>query len=371
VSGSRLEVFPPLPPGVYFRRPDRERPPFPLAEPDVKLYSRARHGIYAGLRQLDLGPGDEVLVPAYHHGSEVEAFVRAGLRCRFYEGTDRLEPDEAELESLLGPRVRLMHLTHYLGFPQDAARWRAWCNGHELLLLEDAAQAWLATLGDGRAAGSVSDIAVFCLYKTVGVPDGAALRLGDQTGRLLPPKIAGRGLRETASRHVHWLVGRSGLLGRSVTLSRLRRRRTAPYEASRDFALGDPDRGPLDLTVRLLLRLAGDDPAAARRANYRRLLEALREHVPAPFDELPAGASPFCLPVETERKAEVLTRLEREGIAAVDFWSVPHPSLPAERFPRVARRRSRTVALPVHQEMRPRDVQRIAATAAEALTEEM
>jgi dTDP-4-amino-4,6-dideoxygalactose transaminase len=64
----------------------------------------------------------------------------------------------------------------------------------------------------------------------------------------------------------------------------------------------------------------------------------------------------------------VLTRLEREGIAAVDFWSVPHPSLPVERFPRAARRRSRTVALPVHQELRPRDVMRIAATAAAALT---
>ena len=369
MNGPRLEVFPPLPPGVYFRRAELERPPFPLAEPEVKLYSRARHGIYAGLRQLGLGPGDEILVPAYHHGSEVEAFLRAGLSCRFYEGTDRLEPDEAELESLLGPRVRILHLTHYLGFPQDAARWRAWCNRHQLLLLEDAAQAWLAAIGDSRPAGSMSDLAVFCLYKTVGVPDGAALRLGDQTGRLLAPKVAGRGLRETASRHVHWLIGRSGLLGRSVTFSRLRRRRTVPYDMARDFALGDPDRGPLELTVRLLLRLAGDNPAGARRANYRRLLGALREHVPSPFDELPAGASPFCFPVETERKAEVLTRLEREGIAAVDFWSVPHPSLPVERFPGAARRRSRTVALPVHQELRPQDVMRIAATAAAALTE--
>jgi dTDP-4-amino-4,6-dideoxygalactose transaminase len=360
VSDPRLYVLPPLPPSVYLRRPSRDRPPFPLGEPDVALYSRARHGIYAGLRRLGLRPGDEALVPAYHHGSEVEALVRAGLTCRFYEGTSRLEPDEAELESLLGPRVRLLHLTHYLGFPQDAARWRSWCNEHGLLLLEDAAQAWLATLADGSPAGNLGDIAAFCLYKAVGVPDGAALRLRDGP-RGAVPETGGPGVRATARRHAVWLLSRSG------AFSNLVRRQPAPYDAARDFALGDGDRGPLALTLRLLPRLATDDAAGVRRANYRRLLTALAEHTRAPFDELPAGASPFCFVVETEHKAEVLSRLERERIAAIDLWSVPHPALPVERFPQAARRRSRTVGLPVHQELRPGDVMRIAAVAAAAL----
>jgi dTDP-4-amino-4,6-dideoxygalactose transaminase len=363
VSGPRLEVLPPLPPGVYFRRPAILRPPFPLGEPDVTLFSRARHGIYAGVHELGLRPGDEALVPAYHHGSEVEALLRAGLACRFYEGTDRLEPDEAELESLRGPRVRLLHLTHYLGFPQDAARWRAWCDGRELFLLEDAAQAWFACLDDGRPAGSLGDVAVFCLYKSLAVPDGAALRLPDRSDRF-GPEADGRGLRKAARGHVLWL------LSRSATFSRLQPHRPVPYEAAQDFALGDADRGPLELTVRLLGRLAGDDAAAARRGNYRRLLAALGEHVRTPFDKLPEGASPFCFPVETEHKVEVLTRLKRAGIAAIDFWSVPHPSLPVERFPRAARRRSRTVGLPVHQELRARDVARIAEAAAAALSGE-
>jgi dTDP-4-amino-4,6-dideoxygalactose transaminase len=361
VSHPRLEVLPPLPPGVYFRRPAVQQPPFPLAEPGVALYARARHGIYAGVRRLGLRPGDEVLVPAYHHGSEVEALHRAGLVCRFYEGTERLEPDEAELESLLGPRVRLLHVTHYLGFPQNAARWRAWCDRHELLLLEDAAQAWLASLDDGLPVGSVGDIAVFCLYKTVAVPDGAALRLRDGTNGRFGPGAGGRGLREAARGHLLWL------LGTSAASSRLRPHRPVLYEAAQDFALGDADRGPVELTVRLLRRLVGDDHAAARRENYRRLLAGLREHVRAPFDELPEGASPFCVPVETEHKVEVLTRLEREGIAAIDFWSVPHPSLPVEGFPGAARRRSRTVGLPVHQALRAEDVTRIAEVAAAAL----
>jgi dTDP-4-amino-4,6-dideoxygalactose transaminase len=360
MSPARLDILPPLPLGAYFSRPSLERPPFPLGESGVTFYARARHAIYAAVQELALRPGDEVLVPAYHHGSEIEALLRAGLACRFYEGTERLEPDEAELESLLGPRVRVLHLTHYLGFPQDAARWRTWCDRRGLLLLEDAAQAWLATTADAGPAGSVGDIAVFCLYKTVGVPEGAALRLGTGAGRPPWPRPAGRGLSALAARHAHGAFARS-------PLTHLRRRRNVAYDASRDFALGDPDRGPLRLAVTLVPRLAHDNCAAARRANYRDLLTALREHVAAPFHDLPSGASPFCFALETEQKPKVLERLRREGIAAVDFWSVPHPSLPVERFPGAKRRRSATVGLPVHQELRAGDVERIAAAAEAAL----
>src|SRR5205823_10573872 len=76
----RLTIWAPLP----FRRLLASRPdppPFPLADPRCRLVTRARHGLWLGVRALGLGPGDEVLVPAYHHGSEVEALVRAGVTC--------------------------------------------------------------------------------------------------------------------------------------------------------------------------------------------------------------------------------------------------------------------------------------------------
>jgi dTDP-4-amino-4,6-dideoxygalactose transaminase len=62
-----------------------------------------------------------ILVPAYNHGSEIEALLRAGIVCRFYDVGESLEPDEEELEALLDTRVRPLYLIHYLGFPQDAA----------------------------------------------------------------------------------------------------------------------------------------------------------------------------------------------------------------------------------------------------------
>jgi dTDP-4-amino-4,6-dideoxygalactose transaminase len=102
----RINVWPPLPLGLYTRRPSK-RLPFPLEEPDCPIFSLARHGLFMGIKALGLEPGDEILVPAYHHGAEeIEALVRAGIVCRFYDVGQRLEPDEIALEALLDKRPR-------------------------------------------------------------------------------------------------------------------------------------------------------------------------------------------------------------------------------------------------------------------------
>jgi hypothetical protein len=83
--GGRLTPLPPFPPGLLVQR--AQPPPFPLGEPRCRLYARARHGLWDAMRAAGLGPGDTVLAPAFHHGSEIEAFHQAGLGCRFYEVT--------------------------------------------------------------------------------------------------------------------------------------------------------------------------------------------------------------------------------------------------------------------------------------------
>jgi dTDP-4-amino-4,6-dideoxygalactose transaminase len=361
VSAGLLDVWPPLPVRAHLRKA-RSSMPFPLEDPRCVLFARGRSCLYHGLRALGLGAGDEVLMPAYHHGSEVEAAIRAGLTCRYYEGNVRLEPDADELERLLGPRIRALQLTHYLGFPQDAAHWRSWCDDRGLILVEDAAQAWLAHDKDGRPVGSHGDLAVFCLYKTFGVPDGAALV---SRAPVVVETTSSFGVDALARRHTAWLAARSGR-GAALVLAR---RRMRPYDPGADFALDEPSAATSRVSSRLVRRLAGTDAAADRRAAYARLLETLADHVPPPFVDLPPGASPFTFPVETDRKPEVLYALAEQRIQALDLWSVPHPSLPAEDFPLAAQRRARTVGLPVHQELRPGDIERIADAAITALSD--
>jgi perosamine synthetase len=357
MSSGRLSVSPPLPPGVY-TRPRAKHLPFPLEEPGARLFARARHGLWQGVRELGLGDGAEILVPAYHCGSEVEALLRAGLRCRFYEATDSLEPDQDELEELLDEKVVGLYLIHYLGFPQDVAHWRRWCDAQGLLLIEDAAQAWLATTGD-RPLGSVGDMAIFSFYKSFGIPDGAALVA--PAGQPTREGNGGLGLGLLGRRHAAWFLSRSRLLAEigARVHPELELIRT-PFDPASGFALGDPLSRPSATSAFLLPRVFDPAAVARRVANYERLLAELGDDVPPAFAHIPAGACPFAFPIDTTSKPETLEWLLRQGVRALDFWSVPHPSLPAERFPRAASWRARLVGLPVHQELTEQDLDRLA-----------
>jgi hypothetical protein len=113
------------------------------------------------------------------------------------------------------------------------------------------------------------------------------------------------------------------------------------------------------VSIRLLRRLADPGVAERRRANYRTLLGALGSSVPPPFDVLPPGASPLAFPVATARKAGLLRYLADHDVAALDLWSVPHPDLDAAHYPGAERLRRTLVGLPVHQDLRPRDLDRL------------
>lgn len=330
--------------------------PFPLGLSNCRLYSRARHALFAGVRQLGVPPGDEVLVPAYHHGSEVEALLRAGLRCRFYDVAPTLEPDVGALDALVGPRTRALLLVHYMGRPQASARWRQWCDERDLLLFEDAAQSWLAQT-DEQPVGSLGQLAISCLYKTLPIPDGAVL-VCDPPPTAPPHRVIGvKG----------WARARVTELGERWPVLRRVGERVIPPRADHDveaeFTLGNPDAAPAMISSVLLPRLVRPTIAEQRRSNYRALTAELERYMRAPFDALPAGASPMILPltVDAHEKAGLRLRLEARRIESVDFWADPHPSLPVEDFPVSAHLRSTIVGVPVHQGLTERDRRRIVA----------
>jgi dTDP-4-amino-4,6-dideoxygalactose transaminase len=361
MSGSRLSTRPPLPPATYVRRPTPTSIlPFPFGQPYLQMFTKARYAIWHGVRALGLRPGDEVLMPAYHCGLEVEPIVRAGVVCRFYDLDESFEPRPNDLEDLLGLRSRALYLIHYLGFAQDSRSWLRWCRERGLLLIEDAAQAWLASTG-GQPLGSFGDLAVFSLTKTLGVPDGGVLL----SRRPLPPQPPGRGLgvKGIAERHAAWLLSRSNVL---ATLGARLDGSDEDVPPDQEYALGNPDTPSVIATRALVRRLLGNDPRTKRQRNYRFLLDTLHDLVPKPFAQLPEDASPFVFPIETNDKAMLLTHLKERGIRALDFWSIPHPSLPPTGFPHTAGLRTRIVGLPVHQELRPSDLSRIGAAVQEA-----
>jgi DegT/DnrJ/EryC1/StrS aminotransferase family len=355
----RLYVWPPLSPAVYIKKHQNQLP-FPLGLPNTRMFSRARHGLFHGIKALGLGPGDRVLVPGYNNGSEVEAIERAGPRCVFYDIQGDLQPDKGHLESLIGPDVKALYLIHYFGFPQDALKWRAWCDERGLLLIEDAAMAWLGRV-EGRPVGSAGDFAIFCLYKSVGLPDGGCVT----SAVPLPFPTSGQdlGLQMVAIRHASWLAQRIGPVAAlhsslsrfSPKLSRL------SFFPGHEFDLGDPNSPPCRATLRLISRVADQSVAERRRAHYRQLLGALAGVVQPIFPEVPDGASPVGFPIwASPHQQELLdTTLTRVGVFGTRFWPNLHPSVPADGIEGAHFVRTNSFVLPIHQELRRADLDRI------------
>jgi dTDP-4-amino-4,6-dideoxygalactose transaminase len=224
-----------------------------------------------------------------------------------------------------------------------------WCDERDLLLFEDAAQSWLAR-SEGVPVGSSGDLAVFCLYKTLPIPDGAAL-VCDPAPPLPERKELGV------------MAWARDVMEQSPAIKRVGRRlrRGAGARVHDEFALGPPDLAPAWVSSRMLPRLVETSIPARRTANYEWLAGELESFVHPPFDTLPAGSSPMLLPLtlEAEQKRDVLDRLEAHDIEGVDFWSMPHPTLPVADFPRSAELRDTVVGVPVHQGLSADDRSRI------------
>ena len=89
-----------------------------------------------------VGPGDEVIVPSYTFVSTALAFLRCGARVVFADSRDD-EPniDAAKIESLITSRTKVIAPVHYAGCACNMDAIMEIANRHNLLVVEDAAQA--------------------------------------------------------------------------------------------------------------------------------------------------------------------------------------------------------------------------------------
>jgi len=90
----------------------------------------------------DLKPGDEVIIPSYTFVSTALAFLREGAKVVFADSMKRNPNLDAEaIEALITPRTKVIVPVHYAGVACDMDRIMEIANRHNLLVVEDAAQA--------------------------------------------------------------------------------------------------------------------------------------------------------------------------------------------------------------------------------------
>jgi dTDP-4-amino-4,6-dideoxygalactose transaminase len=118
------------------------------------------------LRALDIGPGDEVLVPAYTFFATAGAVLSVGARPVFVDVNPKDYAIEPELiKARITPRTKAIIPVHLYGQPAKMGRILEIAQQHGLKVVEDNAQAFGAeTLG--KRTGSLGDIGCLSFFPT-------------------------------------------------------------------------------------------------------------------------------------------------------------------------------------------------------------
>lgn len=114
----------------------------------------------------DVGPGDEVIMPSYTFVSTASAFVRMGAKPVFVDiRPDTLNIDETLIEDAITERTKAICVVHYAGVACEMDRIMAIARGHNLKVVEDAAQG-VNSWYNGRALGSIGDLGCYSFHET-------------------------------------------------------------------------------------------------------------------------------------------------------------------------------------------------------------
>src|SRR6476620_3801703 len=118
--------------------------------------------LICGLIGAGVGPGDEVIIPAYTWNATPNSVIASGATPVLAEVDDSLTLDPADVERKLGPRTRAILPVHMRGAPADMAALTGIAKQHGLVLVEDVCQAAGACFR-GRRLGTFADAGAFSL----------------------------------------------------------------------------------------------------------------------------------------------------------------------------------------------------------------
>jgi dTDP-4-amino-4,6-dideoxygalactose transaminase len=122
------------------------------------------------LRALGVQPGDEVICPSFTFYATAESIAAIGAIPVFADIEDETyNLDPAAVEAAITPRTRAVVAVHLFGHPAAMSPLADICKRHGLALLEDAAQAYGASL-DGVRCGAIGDAATFSFFPTKNLP---------------------------------------------------------------------------------------------------------------------------------------------------------------------------------------------------------
>jgi perosamine synthetase len=135
------------------------------------------NALITSLVQLGIGGGDEVLIPPYTFIATAIAVFQAGAIPVFVDidpATYQMDPDK--IEAKITPRTRAIMPVHILGLPADMEKIMAIAKKRNLVVIEDACQAWMAEINH-KKMGTFGHAGCFSFQnsKNIAIGEGGAI----------------------------------------------------------------------------------------------------------------------------------------------------------------------------------------------------
>ena len=310
---------------------------------------------------LDPAPGDEIIMPSFTFVSTANAFVLRGARPVFVDiRPDTLNIDETLIEAAITDRTRAIVPIHYGGVACDMDAIMDIAQRHNLAVIEDAAQGFLAGYRS-RPLGSIGHLAALSFHETKNVisGEGGALLINDDRFRARAEIIWEKGtnrshfLRGEVEKYTWVDIGSSFLPG-ELTAAFLWAQLESAHEMTTE-------------RLRLWNRYASDCAA----------LERVGVRCPIVPDYASHNAHLFYLLLPPSMpRAEVLADLNTRGVNAIFHYVPLHESAAGRRYGRVASHMdvttsvsSRLIRLPLWIGLSPSEMEFVIASVAASLTQ--
>lgn len=162
--------------------------------------------IFLSLKALGVCEGDEVITTAFSFAATLEPILQAGAVARFVDIDQYLSIDASLVEKEITKKTKVILPVDLFGNPADLPRLRKIADQHHLKIVEDAAQAHGARIGN-KKTGTISDLACFSFYPTkiLGtIGDGGIITTNNEELALKLRKLRNHG---GISKNQHEFVG--------------------------------------------------------------------------------------------------------------------------------------------------------------------
>ncbi len=152
--------------------------------------------LHLAIIALGIQPGDEIIVPTLTYVASANTIVHAGAKPVFVDSLlSTWQIDPQDIERKITPRTKAIMAVHLYGHPCDMNPILDICRKHQLLLIEDCAEAFGSTY-EGKHVGVFGDIATFSFFgnKTITTGEGGMVISRHPQIHELARRLKGQGI---------------------------------------------------------------------------------------------------------------------------------------------------------------------------------